>query len=294
MKKNKSILNWLLICSTLVLTACQQQTSSKTTDALIPEGSRIQNIQTGAILTPQQLLNVLSAAPRVIVGEEHTNAAHHEIELWLLQNLQQRRPQGSVLLEMITQDQQPAINETRQSLAAGTTLSESQIQDAIHWNKGWPWPMYGDLVMTGLKGSAPLLSANISRTRITEIYQNPTFPTGEHSSQAAVRDKISDTITVMHGGNIAAEQLTAMLAIQQHRDRFMAQQLLAAPQPALLFVGGYHAAKDVGVPLHIQDLNSPPAVVLMLSTQGTTVTAAQADYVWSVPAAKNSANTLAK
>ncbi|WP_299998152.1 ChaN family lipoprotein [uncultured Cedecea sp.] len=282
----KSIFSCLLVCSSLVLAACQHQTSSETANSLIPEGSRIQNIRTGAALTPQQLLKVLSDAPMVIVGEEHTNIAHHEIELWLLQNLQQKRPQGSVLLEMITQDQQPVIDEARQSLATGKSLSESQIQETIRWNKGWPWPMYGKLVTEGLKGPAPLLSANISRARITEIYQDSTFPAGEHSSQKAVRDKISDTITVMHGGNIEAKQLTAMLAIQQHRDRFMAGQLLNAPQPALLFVGGYHAAKDVGVPLHIQDLNGKPAVVLILSTQGTTVSAAQADYVWYVPTIK--------
>lgn len=286
MKKNKSIITILLVCSALVLTACQHNEPAQTASSLIPEGSQIQNTQTGATLTPQQLLNILSTAPAVIVGEEHTNIAHHDIELWLLQNLQDKRPQGSVLLEMITEDQQPAINEVRQSLAANTAMSEAKIQQAIRWNTGWPWPMYGDLVMNGLKGSAPLLSANISRARIKEIYQTPDFPPGKHSSQTTVRDKISDTITVMHGGNIAPEQLTAMLAIQQHRDRFMAQQLLAAPQPALLFVGGYHAAKDVGVPLHIQDLNGQPAIVLMLSNEGTTVTAAQADYVWSVPPAK--------
>lgn len=186
MKKNKSILSLLVVCSTLVLTACQNQTAPNTTDPLVPEGSRIENTRTGALLTPQQLLKVLNDAPMVIVGEEHTNVAHHQIELWLLQNLQQKRPQGSVLLEMITEDQQPAINEARQSLARDASLSESRVQETIHWNKNWPWPMYGDLVMTGLKGSAPLLSANISRARITEIYQNPTFPTGEHSSQDAV------------------------------------------------------------------------------------------------------------
>lgn len=286
MKKNVSILRWLLVCSVLVLTACQHQTLSSASDSGIPEGSRIQNAQTGALLTPQQLLKVLSPAAMVIVGEEHTNLAHHQIEVWLLENLQQQRPQGSVLLEMVTQDQQSDIDRAKQALLADTRLSESQIQDAIRWNKGWPWPMYGELVMEGLKSPAPLLSANISRARISEIYQNPTFPPGQHSAQSAVREKISDTITVMHGGNIAAEQLKAMLAIQQHRDRFMAQQLLVAPKPALLFVGGYHAAQDVGVPLHMQDLNAKPAIVLMLSTEGSPITAAQADYVWYVPAAK--------
>ncbi len=41
-----------------------------------------------------------------------------------------------------------------------------------------------------------------------------------------------------------------MLAIQQQRDRRMAERLLAAPTPALLIAGGYHAAKSV-VPLHV-------------------------------------------
>lgn len=287
MKKHNAILTWLLVCSTLMFTACQNKaTALPTTPVITPEGSRIQNTQTGALLTPQQLLTVLSQAPKVIVGEEHTNKAHHDIELWLLQNLQRQRPQGSVLLEMMTQDQQSAVNDIKQALAAGTTMSESTVQEALRWNAGWPWPLYGDLVMASLKGDYPLLSANISRARINEIYQTPLFPTGEHSSQPAVRNKISNTITVMHGGEIAPKMLTAMLAIQQHRDRFMAEQLLTAPPPGLLFVGGYHAAKDVGVPLHIQDLNGQQPVVLMLSTQDKNITAEQADYVWYVPAVK--------
>ncbi|MNR31648.1 hypothetical protein D3C85_1491710 [compost metagenome] len=90
----------------------------------------------------------------------------------------------------------------------------------------------------------------------------------------------------MHGGEIAPEQLTAMVAIQQNRDRFMAQQLLNAPKPALMFVGGYHAAKDVGVPLHLQDLNGQAPIVVMLTTEGAALSAKQADYIWSVPAIK--------
>lgn len=276
----------LLLCGSLVLTACQNQASSEPVNTLIPEGSQIQNTRTGALVTPQQLLNVLSDAPMVIVGEEHTNVAHHDIELWLLQHLEKKRPQGSILLEMITQDQQPAVDEVKQMLAAGNNLQESRIQEDLHWNTGWPWSMYGKIVMTGLGSHSALLSANIPRTRILDIYKEPTFPAGEQSSRADVHDALSRTITQMHGGDIQPNQLRAMLAIQQHRDRFMAQQLLNARHPGILLVGGYHAAKDVGVPLHIQDLNGPPPVVLMLTTQGTPVSAAQADYAWSVPAVK--------
>jgi uncharacterized iron-regulated protein len=77
-----------------------------------------------------------------------------------------------------------------------------------------------------------------------------------------------------------------MMSIQQHRDRFMAEQLRKAPHPALLIAGGYHAAKDIGVPLHLADLQAQAPVVVMLTTDGTTVSAKQADFVWSVPVAR--------
>lgn len=60
---------------------------------------------------------------------------------------------------------------------------------------------------------------------------------------------------------------------------------MAAPTPALLLAGGWHARKDVGVPLHVLDLGAARApTVLMLAEQGAEVTAAMADFVWYTPA----------
>ncbi|MBY0443917.1 MAG: hypothetical protein K2Q15_01735, partial [Burkholderiales bacterium] len=65
---------------------------------------------------------------------------------------------------------------------------------------------------------------------------------------------------------------------------------LAAPTPALLMAGGYHAAKDVGVPLHAQDLApNQPVTVLMLAEQGAEIALAHADYVWLTPLATDEA-----
>lgn len=283
MKKLKFITAWLLLGSTLVLTACQ---NAKLTTVQHPPVTQIKNAQTGATLTPEELLAVLSPASQIIVGEEHTNVAHHAIELWLLQNLQSKRPQGSVLMEMITADQQPAVDEVKKALRDGASMRDQRIQESLRWNPGWPWPLYGELTKAALTGDYPLLAANIPRAQVSAIYKNPVFPAGERSAQIQVRDALSAIIYLMHGGEIAPEQLTAMVAIQQNRDRFMAQQLLNAPKPALLFVGGYHAAKDVGVPLHLQDLNGQAPVVVMLTTDGATLSAKQADYIWSVPAVK--------
>ena len=44
--------------------------------------------------------------------------------------------------------------------------------------------------------------------------------------------------------------------------------------PALLIAGGYHAAKDVGVPLHLADLGAEKPLVVMLTTAGMAAWAA--------------------
>jgi uncharacterized iron-regulated protein len=61
----------------------------------------------------------------------------------------------------------------------------------------------------------------------------------------------------------------------------MAERLLAAPTPSLLFTGAYHARKDVGVPVHLLDLGAPDGtVVLILAQEGAEVGPGMADYVW--------------
>ncbi len=54
-----------------------------------------------------------------------------------------------------------------------------------------------------------------------------------------------------------------------------------------MIAGGYHAAKSVGVPLHVRDLQ-PAAVptVLMLAEPGVQVDANTADYLWITPSVK--------
>ncbi len=75
-----------------------------------------------------------------------------------------------------------------------------------------------------------------------------------------------------------------MTVIQQMRDRAMAQALINAPKPALLYAGGYHATRAIGVPLHLQDL--APEIefkVLIISEEGNQIENLHADYVWYTP-----------
>jgi uncharacterized iron-regulated protein len=159
------------------------------------------------------------------------------------------------------------------------------LPGALDWSPGWDWNLYGPVVEFALPQPYPVLAANLDRTEIQRIYRQMPLVEGERSNSSVVKEKLLGQIRESHCGLLPESQMPAMLAVQQQRDRRMAEQLLKAPTPALLFAGAWHGRKDVGVPLHVRDMgaNETP-VVLMLAEEGSNVTSAMADYVWYTPA----------
>jgi uncharacterized iron-regulated protein len=279
-------MRFLILLAALALGACSQAPVSSPKNSLDNLG-KITDLRSGESLSPEQLLSRLAAQPRVIVGEKHDNPYHHQIELWLVENLPQQRPQGSVLMEMINPSQQAKVSQVKQWLQGNPRVRDSRVAELIDWQPGWKWSLYGDLTMAAMRAPYPLWSANLDRDEIMAFYQQPVFPQGQLSVRPAVQKALEETIRTSHGGKIEPQQLHAMLAIQQQRDRRMAERLLAAPTPTLLIAGGYHASKSVGVPLHVEDLqpNALPTV-LMLAEPGVQVDKQVADYLWVTPAVK--------
>jgi uncharacterized iron-regulated protein len=240
----------------------------------------IHDISSGQELTAQQLADRLARASRVLVGEQHDNPDHHALQLWLLQVLTDRRPQGSLLLEMIKPDQQAAIDRVRADITATSTFPPD-LPSALDWQKGWDWALYGPIIRYAIVQPYPLLAANLNTPEVQAIYHHTPATEPGPSSAPRVRERLLDQIRASHCGLQPEDQLPAMLAIQQQRDRRMAQSLVAAPAPALLFAGSYHVRKDLGIPLHMAELgvhDSP--VVLLLAQVGTQVEPGSADYVW--------------
>ncbi|MHC8388454.1 ChaN family lipoprotein [Pseudomonas sp. MDT2-39-1] len=263
----------IVLLALLVLSGCQHLSSPP------PVTGEIHDLRSGQVLTPRELVARLAEPSRLIVGEQHDNPDHHQLQLWLLQELGERRPQGSLLLEMLTPDQQPRIDEVRRA----STLP-ADLPDALNWQSGWDWNLYGPIVGFVLTQPYPLLAANLDNLEIRTVYAKPLTLSGSRSNAASVKDELLAQINDSHCGLLPTSQMPAMLAVQQQRDRRMAERLLLAPTPSLLFAGAYHARKDVGVPIHVLDLGEPQApTVLMLAEQGGEVTPAMADYVWYTP-----------
>jgi len=283
----------LSACSSVAPPAAATAASASAHD--VRQLGEIVDLRSGQRLTAEQLLAQLAATPRVIVGEQHDQLSHHRIEQWLLQQLQDQRPQGSVLLEMLNPDQQAKVDKLKPWLQTDPVVRPEHVAELLAWQPNWKWAQYGDLVMTVMRAPYPVWSANLDRSEIKQLFIDQPAVQGKHSNLAndgKVHEKLKDIIRVMHDNQIDAPRLAAMLSVQQQRDRRMAERLLAAPAPAVLVAGAYHAHKDLGVPLHVQDLTGGPApLVLVLAQQGAAVLASQADFVWFTPAMAAVAST---
>jgi uncharacterized iron-regulated protein len=274
----------LLLIAVLLLAACQSTPSLPQWQS--PEGrehadlGRIIDLRSGRQLTPNQLLDELAPAERVLVGERHDNPDHHALQLWLLEALAQRRAQGSLLLEMLEPAQQPKVETVKAAIAGGQRPAD--LPTALDWDKGWPWALYGPLVEHALAQPMALLNANLDGAEVSSIYREKPQVTGRPAA-AAVQDKLFAQIRDSHCDMLAPSQMPAMLAVQQQRDRRMAERLDEAPKPAMLLAGIFHVRRDLGAPLHLAAPDKGNRV-LILAEVGETFGAQQADFVWFTPA----------
>ena len=269
----------------LLLAGCQS--TPPLTPWQSPEGrdhadlGRIVDLRTGETLSAQRLVTALADADQVLVGERHDNPDHHNLQRWLLEALAQRRAQGSLLMEMINPDQQASVAQAQTSIRRGVWPED--LPAALQWQRGWSWELYAPVIEYALAQPYPLLSANLDRSEVKAIYRDPPTLSGLAAAVPVQRALLAQ-IRVSHCDMLPETQLPAMLAVQQQRDRRMAERLQAAPKPALLFAGAFHVRRDLGVPLHMTDYARHVVRVLMLAEVVEDIQGEQADFVWFTPA----------
>ncbi|MBU1303576.1 MAG: ChaN family lipoprotein [Gammaproteobacteria bacterium] len=270
----------------LLLTACQSQPLLPTWQS--PEGrehpdlGRIVDLRSGEHISPKRLIDELAKVDQVLVGERHDNPDHHALQLWLLQALAQHRAQGSLLLEMLNPDQQDDVAQVQALIDLGEWPAD--LAAALDWQNGWEWKQYAPVVRHALAQPYPLMSANLDRAEIMRVYRRIPTLTGAPADNEVQRTLL-EQIRISHCDMLPETQLPAMLAVQQQRDQRMADQLDAAPKPAMLLAGAFHVRRDLGVPLHLESHDGRVTTrVLILAEVEDVVRAGQADFVWYTPA----------
>lgn len=92
----------------------------------------ILSAETGKPLSFEELLKDLKQVRAIYVGEQHTNPAHHEIQLRIITELFKACPDMAVGMEMFDRSYQPVLDQW----SAGQ-LEESEFLKKVHWYANW-------------------------------------------------------------------------------------------------------------------------------------------------------------
>lgn len=269
-KKFIAMLMFLMLC------ACTQSIKD------IPEEKlgKIIDLKTNEVLTPQQWVKRVSGVDHLLVGEKHDSLSHHQAQYWLLEQLQKQRPQGSLILEMLSVDQQPLVDKVQAEFAK----NPENLTARLMWKKSWNWDLYGDLVKYPFEHQYQLISSNLTQDEVKQILKGAEPLRGFVSTEKSVKEKIAQLILNNHHcSTCSAEEshIQRMVEVQQFRDRRMAEKLLSAKKPNILLAGNHHIHRKYGVPVHLADL-SPKTVfkTILLVNSSDNYSYQDSDYLW--------------
>jgi uncharacterized iron-regulated protein len=197
----------------------------------------------------------------ILLGERHDHPDHQRIERDTVLALAARGKLTALVIEMAEQG--------RSTAGLTSQASEDQVREALGWtpgqNEGWPWRLYGPVVMAAVRAGAPVWGANPPRARLRELMRAPDEVRVVGSLEARLpRQALQRQAQAMRDGhcNVLPEhQVMPMVRAQVARDVAMAEAVAAALQgnPAkprgqrgavLLVAGQGHTDKGLGVPLH--------------------------------------------
>jgi uncharacterized iron-regulated protein len=219
-----------------------------------------------AVLASTLLLAACASQPRLpevdgvdalLIGEQHDAKAHPRLQERWVHQLAERGTLGAVTLEMAERG-----NSTT---ALPRTASESQVQEALRWNKGgtgWRWERYGPAIMAAVRAGVPVIGANLPRDDQRGAMKDETLeallpPAALQSQQRAIR--------LGHCDMLPEHQVLPMTRVQIARDLAMAQTITGAARPGktvVLLAGSGHVLPQLGVPLHLPErLNVRSAVL---------------------------------
>jgi uncharacterized iron-regulated protein len=249
-----------------------------------------------AFVSPSSLLQAVSEAQFILLGENHDNAAHHQLQAWIIRNASFS---GSLTVVMEQIDASKA--ETLEAFLAQSDPDPVKLGETLDWaNSGWPdWELYLPIASAAIDRQADILPglparsqtrriaeegfASLSADRLSALKLDQPLP--EVQSEA-LRQEIAEA----HCDLLPTQALPAMEAVQRFRDAYMAEAMLKAASkgPAILIAGNGHVERNRGVPWYLEQAGAEGVVVITLtetlpsnrSAPETSAIGDAADYIW--------------
>ena len=267
----------------------------------------VTDTRTGETLTPDELAHRLAGVRLLFVGESHTDADFHGVELRLLAALAAAGGPGPLLvgLEMYPAGEQRGLDEWGEGL-----LTEEGFLRLSRWYEHWgyPWAYYRDIFLFARDHRLPLVALNAPRAVVSAVGRQGLR--GLSPEQAAQLAPVIDTSNAeqrtlfrasfggadpLHGG-VSPEQFENMFAAQCAWDATMAHHAVAALRAAgpgarmVVLIGAGHVAYGLGVERQAgREFDGPMATLIPVPVRdeeghpAASVRASYADYLWGLP-----------
>ncbi|MBV0932424.1 ChaN family lipoprotein [Marinobacterium weihaiense] len=221
---------------------------------------RLWSVAQQQFVSQHDLLEQLPRGGWVLLGEQHDHPEHHRIQADWIQALSQRDQLGAVALEMADHSQQRLLDA-----ALGR---DDVLPEALQWQPGWPWRLYGEVVNTALARATAVVGADLTRDEQRQAYAEGA-PRGDLGESHAVY--MRDLLFESHCGQLPRQSLNGMRQVQLARDQQMAAQLIKHQQPqriGIMLTGTIHARRDLGIPRWLQQV--PALSILMIPVDNGT------------------------
>jgi uncharacterized iron-regulated protein len=272
----------------------------------------------GVFLTPAQLLERLRSCEVVYVGETHTDFAHHQVQLAVLEGMYATNPSLVMGWEMFHSSQQPLLDAW-----SWGWLTEPEWLDAIYWEQTWghPYALYRPLLEFAREHEVRVIGLNAPREVIRAVRtagdsamtdeQRWWLPAGffqriDVPEETDYKAWFLETARQMPSAT--PDLLEGMFASQTAWNEIMGWNVVKAfhiiPDPrlqVLVIVGSGHAVLRAGIPTRVARFRPGIRQAVVLPQTGDHVMTRdeilqaglerEGDFLWFVPPAEPPASS---
>ncbi len=240
-------------------------------------------------VTSGDLFKDLASCQIVYVGETHTNMAHHEIQLQVIQAVYAQDPNMVVGMEMFDYTYQDVLD-----LWSAGKLDETDFLRKVHWYANWrfDYALYREILNFIKEHKIPLVGLNIpgyipKKIRVGGVenlrkQEKILLPQNIDTSYPAHREYIQNIFEDHRqhfSGDVRFEDFYAAQVVWED---IMAETIAKHldNRKMVVLAGNGHIQFKYGIPDRAYKQTGAPFRTIYLASIGTEVERAIADYIW--------------
>jgi uncharacterized iron-regulated protein len=258
-----------------------------------PDRRKLYDIAGDREMPLRQAVNDLKQNEILLIGEHHSEKAHHFGQLAVIRALQEAGVRVAVGLEMFRRDSQPSLDRWVRG-----DMDRPQFQKVYYDNWSFPWPFYSMIFDYALKESIPLVGLNVPKEITGQVAkegfqslseeQRGMLPNIVCNVDREYRDYIKSAFGAhAHGGfnfeYFCEAQLVWDKAMAIHAVEYRKEN----PDTVLIILAGIAHAWKKGIPQHLEKRPSLSFAVILPEIANritpATVRLKDADYLLRKP-----------